>query len=244
MKIEVFFSPAEVAEVPLEQRVAVVIDVIRATSTMIQALANGARAIFPTVSTEEAIKLASSLGREDTILCGERKGIKVEGFDLGNSPGEFTPDVVGEKQLVMSTTNGTRAFLAVEGADRVLATCFMNLSAVGEAISKLDDVLIVCAGKEDRFALDDTLCAGLLIKKVVEGRETEVDLNDAGRVALELASAHSVSAEFLRSTAAGAALETVGLGKDLELCASLDRYSFVPVMKEKQITIPNGKMEG
>ena len=243
MKIDVFFSPAEVAEAPVEQRVAVVIDVIRATSTMIQALANGARAIFPTVSTEEAIKLASSLGREDTILCGERKGIKVEGFDLGNSPGEFTPDVVREKQLVMSTTNGTRAFLAVEGAERVLATCFMNLSAVGEAISKSDDVLIVCAGKEDRFALDDTLCAGLLIKKVVEGRETEVDLNDAGRVALELASAHSVSAEFLRSTAAGAALETVGLGKDLELCASLDRYSFVPVMKEKQITIPNGKME-
>jgi 2-phosphosulfolactate phosphatase len=208
---------------------------------MIQALANGARAIFPTVSTEEAIKLAFSLGREDTILCGERKGIKVEGFDLGNSPGEFGPEVVEGKQLVMSTTNGTRAFLAVEGADRVLATCFMNLSAVGEAISKADDVMIVCAGKEDRFALDDTLCAGALIEKVVEGRESEVVLNDAGRVALELASAHSVSAEFLRSTAAGAALEAVGLDKDLELCASLDRYSFVPMMTEKQISVPGGK---
>ncbi len=241
MKIDVFFSPAEVAEAPVEQRVAVVIDVIRATSTMIQALANGARAIFPTVSTEEAIKLAFSLGREDTILCGERKGIKVEGFDLGNSPGEFGPEVVEGKQLVMSTTNGTRAFLAVEGADRVLATCFMNLSAVGEAISKADDVMIVCAGKEDRFALDDTLCAGALIEKVVEGRESEVVLNDAGRVALELASAYSVSAEFLRSTAAGAALEAVGLDKDLELCASLDRYSFVPVMTERQISVPGGK---
>jgi len=244
MKIDVFFSPAEVTEAPLEQRVAVVIDVIRATSTMIQALANGARGIFPTVSTEEAIKLASSLGREDTILCGERKGLKVEGFDLGNSPAEFTPKVVEGKQLVMSTTNGTRAFLAVEGADRVLPACFMNLSAVGKTLSEAEDLLIVCAGREGRFALDDALCAGNLIKKVVEAKEAEAVLNDAGRVALELASAYPVTADFLRSTAAGAALKTVGLDGDLELCASLDRYSSVPEMKERQISLPGEKREG
>jgi 2-phosphosulfolactate phosphatase len=243
MKIEVFFSPAEVTEAPVEKRVAVVIDVIRATSTMVQALANGARGIFPTVSTEEAIKLASSLGRKDTILCGERKGMKVEGFDLGNSPWEFIPDVVGGKQLVMSTTNGTRAFLAVEGADQILAACFMNLSAVAHALSEAEDVLVVCAGKEDCFSLDDALCAGKLIKTVVEGREAEVVLNDAGRVALEVASAYPVTADFLRSTAAGAALDTIGLGGDLELCASLDRYSTVPEMKERQIKLQDEKRE-
>ncbi len=86
-----------VDEASVEGRTAVVIDVIRATSTLVEALANGARAIFPTVSTEEAVKLASSLGREDTLLCGERKGLKIEGFDLGNSPAEFTPEVVAGK---------------------------------------------------------------------------------------------------------------------------------------------------
>jgi 2-phosphosulfolactate phosphatase len=241
MRIEVFFSPLEVAEAPVEQKVAVVIDVIRATSTMVQALANGARRIFPTVSTEEAIKLASSLGREDTILCGERKGLKVDGFDLGNSPGDFSPDRVEGKQLVMSTTNGTRAFMAVEDADRVLAACFMNLSAVAEAIAEAEEVVIVCAGRENRFALDDALCAGMLIQKITEDGEAEATLNDGGRVALDLASAHDVDADFLLTTAAGAALETIGLGGDLEHCAALDRYSFVPEMKEKQISIPKGK---
>jgi 2-phosphosulfolactate phosphatase len=128
----------------------------------------------------------------------------------------------------------------VEDADRVLAASFMNLSAVADAISEAEDVLVVCAGKEDRFALDDALCAGNLIKKVVEGREVEVVLNDAGRVALELAAAYSVSTEFLRTTSAGAALADVGLARDLEHCASLDRYSFVPEMKERQIRVPGG----
>jgi 2-phosphosulfolactate phosphatase len=243
MKIDVFFSPAEVAEAPMESKVAAVIDVIRATSTMVEALANGARGIFPTVSTEEAIKLASSLGREDTILCGERKGLKVEGFDLGNSPSEFTTERVQGKQLVMSTTNGTRAFLSVAGAHRVLAASFLNLSAVAEALQGTEEVAIVCAGKEDRFALDDALCAGNLIEKLVAGEEADVTLNDAGRVALELSSSHEVSAEFLQSTAAGRALEAVGLEEDLEHCAALDRYSSVPEMKEKQIGLPGEKKE-
>lgn len=243
MKIDVFFSPAEVAEAPMESAVAAVIDVIRATSTMVEALANGARGIFPTVSTEEAIKLASSLGREDTILCGERKGLKVEGFDLGNSPSEFTPGRVGGKQIVMSTTNGTRAFLSVAGAHRVLAASFLNLSAVAEALQESEELAIVCAGKEDRFALDDALCAGKLIAKVVAEREGDVTLNDAGRVVVELASSHEVSAEFLQSTAAGRALEGIGLAEDLEHCATLDRYSFVPEMKEKQIGLPVEKKE-
>jgi len=238
MTIDVFFSPAVVDEASVEGRSAVVIDVIRATSTLVEALANGARAIIPTVSTEEAVKLASSLGREDTFLCGERKGLKVEGFDLGNSPGEFTAEVVEGKQLVMTTTNGTRAFVAVEGADRVLAASFMNLSAVAEALCGVASLVIVCAGRENRFSLDDALCAGMLIRSLQEGGEEEMVLNDAGRVAADLASKYTVDAEFLRSTAAGKALIEVGLDGDLELCASLDRHALVPEMRERRISIP------
>jgi len=235
---DVFFSPAVVDETTVEGRTAVVIDVIRATSTLVEALANGARAIFPTVSTEEAVKLASSLGREDTLLCGERKGLKVEGFDLGNSPCEFTAGVVEGKQLVMTTTNGTRAFIAAEGADRVLAASFMNLSAVAEALAEVPSLVIVCAGRENRFSLDDALCAGMLIRLLEVNRGEEMLLNDGGRVAAGLASDYPVDSEFLRSTAAGEALIEVGLDGDLELCASLDRHTLVPEMNERRINIP------
>ena len=109
MRIDTYFTVPEVDGASLAESAVVVIDVVRATTTIIEALANGARAIFPTESTEEAVRLASSLGREDSLLCGERKGEKIEGFDLGNSPAEFTREVVEDKKLVMSTTNGMRA---------------------------------------------------------------------------------------------------------------------------------------
>jgi len=203
----------------------------------VEALANGARAIFPTVTTEDAVKLASSLGREDTLLCGERRGLKVEGFDLGNSPGEFTSEVVGGKQLVMTTTNGTRAFIAADGADRVLAASFINLSAVAEALHGVRSLTIVCAGRENRFSLDDALCAGMLIRLLEVSWEDEMLLNDAGRVAAGLASDYPVNPEFLRSTSAGKALIEVGLDGDLELCAAMDRHTLVPEMRERTISI-------
>jgi len=244
MTVDVFFSPSVVDEASVDGRTAVVIDVIRATSSIVEALANGARAIFPTVSTEEAVKLASSLGREDTLLCGERKGLKVEGFDLGNSPAEYSSEVVEGKQLVMSTTNGTRALAAVEGADRVLTCSFMNLSAVAEALDEADALIIVCSGRQNRFALDDALCAGMLVQALAERREVELEFNDAGRVVADLAEKYTVDAEFLRSTAAGKALLGIDLAEDLELCASVDRHPLVPEMKDRRIGLSPGSGGG
>ncbi len=249
MTLDVYFTPVAVETSLVEGRVAVVIDVIRATSTMVEALANGARGIFPTVSTEEAVKLASSLGREDALLCGERKGLRVEGFDLGNSPAEFTREVVEDKQLVMSTTNGTRALVAAEDADRILVASFLNLSAVVTALREVDELVIVCAGKEDRFSLDDALCAGMLIRKLKEGEGADlfhaaadgVGMNDGARVALDLARKYSPDAAFLETTAAGAALVEVDLASDLELVAVLDRHPLVPEMKERRIGLPDTK---
>lgn len=238
MKIHVFFSPGEVSESEVEGRTAVVIDVIRATSCMVEGLANGARGIFPTVEPENAIKLASDLGREDTLLCGERKGLKIEGFDLGNSPAEFSREVVEGKQLVMSTTNGTRAFLAVEDAERILTVAFLNLSAAAAVLKDVQDLVVVCAGKEDRFSMDDALCAGILLKKLLDDREDGVVLNDAARVVMDLAEKYEPSEGFLRSTAAGQALVEVGLDQDLGLCANLDRHALVPEMKERRIGLP------
>jgi 2-phosphosulfolactate phosphatase len=238
VKVATFFTAAQVDPAKVHKRTAVVIDVIRATSTIVEALANGAQAVYPTLSTEEAIRLANSLGREDTILCGERKGLKIEGFDLGNSPREFTPDRIRGKRLVMSTTNGTRAFLVAQAAERVLAGSFLNLSGVTRALKGAERVTLVCAGKEDRFSLDDALCAGRILQSVIEEYGVDPELDDASRAVLALARDLEPDEELLRATAAGAALVKVELGDDLRVCAQVDRHAVVPEMHDRMIRLP------
>lgn len=236
MRIDTYFTPLEVDPAELAEASVVVIDVVRATTTIIEALANGARAIYPTESTEEAVRLASSMGREDTLLCGERKGRKVEGFDLGNSPREFDADTVGGMKLVMTTTNGTRALAAAAEAGRVLPCAFTNLGAVADEVSDDEHVAIVCAGREDRFSLDDALCAGHLIQRMIADSEHDHELNDAARAVRALASARKPTKRFLGLTAGGASLIEIGLADDLEICADVDRHDIVVFMKDQAIT--------
>ena len=236
MRIDTFFTVREVDTASLADAAVVVIDVIRATTTIIEALANGARAIYPTESTEDAVRLASSLGREDTLLCGERRGLKVEGFDLGNSPREYTRDVVADKKLVLSTTNGTRALgVAAEGT-RVLPCAFTNLGAVAAELAGEEHVVILCAGQADSFALDDALCAGYLTRRLVEASDEEPGLNDASRATRALASARKPTRPFMSKAAAGAAIIEIGLGDDLDICCDVDRHDIVVHMKDQAIT--------
>lgn len=238
MKVEVRFTVPEVEAGELGGATVVVVDVIRATTTLVAALANGARAVYPVASSEEAIRLVQSLGREDTLLCGERRGLRIEGYDLGNSPAEFTPDVVKDKRLVMNTTNGTRAFLAMEAADMVVAGSFTNLGAVARTVQDVSHLLIVCAGRADLFALEDALLAGALLHRL---RDAGVELNpdDGARAALDLAGLYEVSQDVLASTAAGRLLIDADLGDDLALCASVDACPVVPVLKDRGLTIMN-----
>jgi 2-phosphosulfolactate phosphatase len=237
MKIDVHFEP--VAPLPdLTGSTVVVIDVLRATSSVVEALVNGAQGVYPAPSTEEAIKLVSSLGREDTILCGESRGLKIEGFDLGNSPREFSAETVMGKRLVMSTTNGTRAFFLVEDAARILICSFMNLSAVAAAAMEDDSLIIVCAGMQGLFSLDDAVCAGALVQRIRAAAEVDVELNDAAKGAVEMALTFHVNAHFLASTFTGQRLIEIGLREDLELCAEIDRYSVVPEMDNRVIQLP------
>jgi 2-phosphosulfolactate phosphatase len=236
MRINTFFTVREMDPTALEGATVAVIDVVRATTTIIEALANGARAVYPTDSTEEAVRLAHSLGPEDTLLCGERKGRKVEGFDLGNSPGEFTREVVEGKKLVMSTTNGTRALRAVDEGRRVLPCALTNLGAVARGIAEEEHVVLLCAGMGDRFSLDDALCAGHLIRRLVELLDGEPDLNDGARAAYAIASARKPTRRFLGITSGGAAIAEIGLGDDLVICSDVDRHDILVEMHDQAIT--------
>ena len=236
MKIDVHFEPA--APLPdLTGSTVVVIDVLRATSSMVEALVNGAQGVYPAPSTEEAIKLAASLGREDTILCGEARGLMIEGFDLGNSPLEFTVDRVAGKRLVMSTTNGTPAFFLVENAARVLACSFMNLSAVAAEVMEADSIVVVCAGAEGLFSLDDAVCAGTLVRQIRTSAGAEIEFNDAAMGAVEMALTFRVNTHFLASTWMGQRLIHIGFRDDLDICAEIDRHSVVPALNNRVIQL-------
>jgi 2-phosphosulfolactate phosphatase len=235
MKIETYFTLGEVDPGALSDATVVVVDVLRCTTTIVEALANGARGIYPTVSTEDAVKLAQSLGRDDTLLCGERKGQKVGGFDLGNSPAEFTREAVGGKRLVMSTTNGTRAFGLAHESALVLACAFTNLSAVVGAIAAVEDLVVLCAGRGAGFSMSDALCAGHLIARVLDQSEAEYEMNDAALAAKALAS-RKPTKKFLGETVGGKALIEIGLGDDLDICAEVDRHDLVAVMADQAIT--------
>jgi 2-phosphosulfolactate phosphatase len=238
MRVDVHFEPAASLADRTGSTV-VVIDVLRSMSSIVEALANGAQGVFPVPSTEEAIRLASSLGREDTILCGEAHGLIIEGFDLGNSPREFSAERVAGKRLVMSTTNGTRAFFLVEDALRVLACSFMNLSAVAAEVMEAASIVVVCAGKEGLFSLDDAVCAGALVQRIRTAAGTDVELNDAAMGAVEMALTFHVDAHFLASTWTGRHLIEIGLREDLEICAEIDRHSVVPEVDDRVIQLPS-----
>jgi 2-phosphosulfolactate phosphatase len=235
MRADVAFTPAQVDPQLLPSQVAVVIDVIRATSTMVEALVNGAKAIHPTSSIDDAIKLRASLGRDESLLCGERKGVAIEGFDLGNSPFEYDAETVGGKRLVMTTTNGTMALAAASAAERVYVCSLLNLTAVAEAVSEVDHLLVVCAGKEERFSLDDAVIAGHVIRQIEAHTGSLPELGDAARAAYVLAERYDPDEAFFRLTAAGSSLEEVGLGRDLASVARKDEYTLVPELRDRTV---------
>ncbi len=192
MKIDVYHTPLGLNAGDLTGRAVVVIDVLRATSTIVTALAAGAKAIVPAASSEEAVRLTSNLEKNGIVLAGERRLLKVEGFALGNSPREMTAEAVGGKTLFLATTNGTPALLAAQGGEPVLVAAALNFSAVAERARNLfterGDLVIICAGRDKQFALEDAYTAGRLIKAVKKGvPPKKLTLNDAAQVSLDLA---------------------------------------------------------
>ncbi|WP_422929748.1 2-phosphosulfolactate phosphatase [Singulisphaera sp. PoT] len=158
----VHLLPGLIPSGSLKGGVAVVLDVLRATTVMVQALASGASAVIPCGEIEEARDIAAGLPAGKAILAGERQGLPIDGFDFGNSPGSFTPEVCRGKSLVMTTTNGTKAILASLDADRVIVGAFPNFAATMLTLHHATErhIHIVCAGTDGRISFEDALLAG------------------------------------------------------------------------------------
>ncbi|MDP9349643.1 MAG: 2-phosphosulfolactate phosphatase [Gemmatimonadota bacterium] len=236
MKLDVYLTPGEVTSADTAERTVVVIDVLRATSSIVEALAAGARTIFPVSSIEEALRLANTLGREEVLLSGERKCLPIAGFDLGNSPAEFSRERVAGKTLVMSTTNGTAVMALAAGAARVVIASLFNLSAVVDELARADAApVLICSGRDRHFGLEDAVCAGEIARRLMEARDAEWQLNDGAVAAVALAREFTPGEELFLRTAAGRAIVDAGLAEDLAFCAQVDRHSIVPILHERQI---------
>ena len=239
MRIDVHFIGSFTGPADLHDRVVLVIDVLRASTSIAAALHNGARAVIPFQGVDEAITRARSLERSEVLLAGERKMAPIAGFQLGNSPREFTADVVAGKIIVMTTTNGTAAFSSTLGATEVLVGSFANYSAVlawlRAAARAGKSITIVCAGNHGRFALEDAICAGRFVRGIAR-RGIQPDLGDAANVAAIVD--RRMGADLpavLRDSEHGRALMEAGLGEDVSYCAGIDTHSVVPVYRDRQV---------
>jgi len=229
--IDVALTPEEVRGIPLSGVTAIVLDVVRASTTIVAALAGGARAVRPVATPEDARALGRRGDAEPVLIGGERDGSPPPGFDRGNSPAEYTPDRVRGRTVVFTTTNGTRALLALQGARRVAVGGFVNAAAVARwAAAEPGDVLLVCAGEKGRFCLEDAVCAGLLVSRLTG---PERPLTDAARAARVLWERYRDDlGAMLRDAAWAQALVAQGRGADLPLCTALDVHDVVPVLRE------------
>ena len=229
MRLDVALLPERVDRDALPSSTALVIDVLRASTTMIEALANGCAGIIPVAEPAEARQRALTLG-VGALTAGERKGLRIEGFDLGNSPLEMTAERVGGKTLVFTTSNGTQALLAARSAAAVGVAALVNLSAAAAwAHAAKRDVTVVCAGEVGRVSLEDTVCAGLLIDALVR-REPGAALTDTARDALEQGRAYGGAvARLAQDSSWGRRLGAVGRAADLAACLRLDTSTLVPV---------------
>jgi 2-phosphosulfolactate phosphatase len=231
--IPALFEPAD-----LQGGIAVVIDVLRATSTIIHALAAGAVAVVPCGEIEEARRVAADAPSGTVLLGGERKGLKIPGFDLGNSPDEYTRRVVAGKKIVMTTTNGTRALLRARQARRILIGALSNASAVVERLAaEIGPAHLICAGTEGKITLEDVLCAGGIAHWLDLAAKDAFPADDPTRLAMILF--ESCGRDYdrvhedrvlatLRQSQGGQNLIECGLEADIVTCAEQDKFAIVP----------------
>jgi 2-phosphosulfolactate phosphatase len=239
-EVFVHLLPGLAAPGRLAGGLAVVIDVLRATTTVVHALAAGCSAVRPCAEVAEARQLADRMRAGRVLLGGERDGRPLAGFDVGNSPAEYTSARCQGTTLVLTTTNGTKALLRAAEAERVLAAGFVNFSAVCEQLRRdRRRIHIVCAGSAGEPTLEDTLLAGAFVEFL--SASEDVRLNDGARLAWDcfLADGRDVPGA-LEVCDGGEWLRRLGFADDLADAAKVDRYPLVPELRRDPLRLEVG----
>ena len=239
MDIDLFLTPVPLAKADLQNKTVVVIDVLRFCTTACAALAAGARAVIPTDGPGEAGEMRTKIGADMAVVAGERNGVKLESFDFGNSPAEFTKATVGGKHVVMTTTNGTGIFSKAGMAGPVLAGAIVNSSKVAERVAReRRDAVIVCSGSEGGFSIEDTICGGLLIHQLATAHGIQTTLNDAGSLALLLYRSNKTALkQTIEQGEHGRFLTSIGFAGDVDTAAAVDSMPVLPVLKDGRLVL-------
>jgi 2-phosphosulfolactate phosphatase len=240
MQIDIQLMPSSPKQYLLSDRIVVVIDVLRATSVMIHALSEGALEIIPVATVEEAFQMAKVFQRDAILLGGERESKKIQGFDLGNSPKEYAAEKVRGRKLIVTTTNGTKAFHLVSSGREIFAGSFFNIGAVARRCLGLDrDLLIFPSGDEGDFSLEDTICGGMLIDAITKKGQKPISLTDASCGAQILYKRFETNLlEAFHLSRHGKELMKRGFEEDLAYCAQIDMTDIVPQFKGGVIKVP------
>jgi len=235
--IDVLLLPEEILNRNFNDKLVVMIDVLRASSTIVTALSRGCEGFIPIFSPGEARKKAKNIKSNHILLCGERKGKKIFGFDLGNSPLEFKEEIVKYKKIVFTTTNGVKVLEMASYASEIIICSFLNINAVCDYCLRFKgDIFIICAGSEGQFSLEDTVCAGMLMNCVSRESHEIISESDAVKASQILYKHYGKDLlGMLKKSQHGKYLRSIGLEKDLQFCASINLFNIVPIYKNGAI---------
>ena len=237
MTIDIILTAKEIEPDRVNNKTVVVIDVLRATSVMCTALANGAKEIIPVLTPEEAFNIHKEMGKGNAVLGGERDAIPIEGFDYGNSPLSYTPEIIKDKTLVITTTNGTRAIVNSQSAKTLYAGSFLNAKAVVNAVKNDEEVVLVASGSHDLFTLEDSLCAGKITYDLLQ-TTPHATLSDVAVAMVSLYEQnrhdlHHISSQGIHYQR----LQSLGNQNDIDYCFKMDILDVVPVYTNGRLIV-------
>ncbi|MCE2712994.1 MAG: 2-phosphosulfolactate phosphatase [Cryomorphaceae bacterium] len=231
-RIEVCFTPGEYSYYKDEFEIVVVIDVLRATSAICAAFDNGIKSIIPVPTVEEALEYK----RKGWLAGAERKGQIVEGFDFGNSPFSYMKEEFRDQEVVLTTTNGTKSLDVAKDAEIVVVGSFLNMDVLSKWLSEQDkNILCLCSGWQDKFNLEDTICAGAISEYLIStGRFTSIEDSSIAAKYLYL-SAKDNYLGYLKSSSHRRRLKNLNLNEDIKYCLTPNQTDVIPILR-------NGKL--
>lgn len=242
MKIDVRFDPFELDELELRGKNIIVIDVLRSSTTIAVALSNGAREIIPVESIENAVKISGSLFGDVTLRGGERNGKMIQGFNLGNSPLEYTEATVKGKSIIFCTTNGSVAMYKSRFAQNLAVGAFVNISTIIEFIREVQShFLLICAGRANalsNFSLEDSVCAGMIVQRLSGEKGARLELTDSAMASQALYKTYGRSLmKMMKRTEHGQYLIEIGFLEDIKIAAAVDSYAVLPILSGNVIKL-------
>lgn len=237
MNIKTLLSPFNVDDLFFSNKTTVVVDVLRATTTIVTALEKGAKEIIPVNSIEFAMKVSGDTFSGQTLLAGERNAQKIDGFTLGNSPLEYTSEIVKGKSIILYTTNGSKAIVKAKYSSKLLISSFLNTSSVAKELANSPEVVIVCSGNNGLFSFEDSACAGDLINELLELNEN-VELDDASKTCHFLFQKNTGEIKnMLENTEHGMKLMSAGFEEDIKYASNKNIIDNVPCYQAGSIKL-------